>query len=173
MINLLKSHLFFLLFGVALLTGCNANEVSLTDGDKNVTEEIDEVISDYIIQKYASIYPDTEKQFEVHKVYGTSESDGILSVYMWSYYGGFNKSTRTEKQAGHSLPAVVQLKKGNDKYELVDYMEPKDGTDYQSSLKEMFPAKYLELVRDEGNDIIRILKVEMDENVKQWLEKEM
>ena len=51
----------------------------LKDGDKHITEEINEVISDYIIQKYSSSSLDIEKQFEVHKVYGLSETR-ILEV---------------------------------------------------------------------------------------------
>ena len=49
-----------------------------------------------------AINANTEKQFEVHKVYGTSESNEVLNVYLWSYYGGFNKSTGLENQAGLS-----------------------------------------------------------------------
>ena len=137
--NIFKANILFLLFGVLFLAGCIGNEVNLKDGNKHITEEIDVVISDYIIQKYSSSNLDTEKQFEVHKVYGTNESDGVISVYMWSYYGGFNKSTGIENQAGHSLPAVVQLSKKEENYSVIEYTEPQDGSLYQSSLKKCFP----------------------------------
>ena len=68
---------------------------------------------------------DTEKQFEVHKVYGTKESDGVINVYMWSYYGGFNKSTGIENQAGHSLPLVVRLSKNEENYSVIEYTDHK------------------------------------------------
>ncbi|MFF2448380.1 hypothetical protein ACFVSW_14885 [Neobacillus sp. NPDC058068] len=169
MFNILKSSILLLLFGTVFLVGCNGNEVNLIDGDKHITEEMDEVISDFIIQKYSSINSDIEKQFEVHKVYGTSESDGVLSVYMWSYYGGFNKSTGIENRAGHSLPAVIRLSKKGEKYSVIKYTEPHDGELYPSSLKKMFPEKYLKLVQqDTGN--IEELQKEMDEKVKKWLE---
>lgn len=167
--NILKSSILLLLFGSVFLVGCNGNEANLIDGDKHITEEMDEVISDYIIQKYSSIYADTEKQFEVHKVYGTSESNGVLSVYMWSYYGGFNKFTGIENQAGHSLPALIQLRKKGEKYSVVKYKEPQDGDLYQSSTKTMFPEKYLVLIQQDSGNIEELQK-KMDEKVKQWLE---
>lgn len=169
--NIFKSSVLFLLFGALFLVGCSEKEVNLQDGDMHITEEMNEVISDYIIQKYSSSYLDTEKQFEVHKVYGTNESDGVISVYMWSYYGGFNKSTGIENQAGHSLPAVIRLSKKEENYSVIKYIEPQDGSLYQSSLNKMFPQKYVELAqKDSGN--IEDLQKEMDKKVKQWLEKQ-
>jgi hypothetical protein len=165
-----SSILLLLLFGALLLAGCIGNEVNLQDGDKHINEEKNEVISEYIIQKYSSIYLDTEKQFEVHKVYGTNESDGVITVYMWSYYGGFNKSTGIENQAGHSLPAVIRLSKKEENYSVIEYTEPQDGSLYQSSLKKMFPKKYLKLAQQDSVNIEDLQK-EMDRKVKQWLEK--
>ncbi|WP_052360616.1 hypothetical protein [Oceanobacillus manasiensis] len=169
--NTFKSSVFLLFFGALLLTGCSENEPTIQDGDEHITEKMDEVISDYIIQKHASSYYDTEKQFEVHKVYGTDETDSVISVYMWSYYGGFNKSTGTESQAGHSLPAVIRLNKKEENYSIIDYSEPQDGSLYQSSLKEMFPKKYLKLAQQDSGKIEDLQK-EMDIKVKEWLEQQ-
>lgn len=171
LINKLKFCTLFLLFGTVFLSGCNRNEVNLKDGDKHITEEMDEVISNYIIQKYSTSYLDTEKQFEVHRVYGTSETDGILRVYLWSYYGGFNKSTGIENQAGHSLPAVIGLSKKEEKYTVIEYIEPQDGNLYQSSLKKMFPNKYLKFAQQDSENIGDLEK-EMDKKVNKWLEKQ-
>ncbi|WP_284646010.1 hypothetical protein [Paenibacillus silviterrae] len=156
------------IFIVAMVSGCNGRGIELQDGDTNVTNEMDELISSYIISKYTSSNRSTEKQFEVHKVYGTSKSNGILSVYMWSYFGGFNKSTGVENQSGHSLPAVMQLKRDGERYSVIKYVEPQDGSLYSSSLKKMFPKKYLKFVQqDAGN--IKHLQSEMDSKVKKWL----
>ncbi|NQX64198.1 hypothetical protein [Paenibacillus qinlingensis] len=130
--NILKINIL-LLFVVAFLSGCNGNGIELKDGDRNITEEMDEMISNYIIQNYSSSSRATGKQFEVQKVYGTSETNRVLSVYMWSYYGGFNKSTGTATYAGRSLPAVIQLKKDLAHYSIIKYIEPQDGSLYQSS----------------------------------------
>ena len=163
--------IIILLFGALLLAGCSGNEVNLQNGDKHITEEMNEVISDYIIQKNSSSIKNTEKQFEVHKVYGTNESDGVISVYMWSYYGEFNKSTGSEVQTGYSLPAVIRLSIKKENYSVIEYTETQDGDLYQSSLKKMFPPKYLKLAQQENRNV-KYLQNEMYNKVKQWLEKQ-
>lgn len=166
----LRLSILFLLLGALILVSCSGNEVKLQDGDMHITEEMDKVISDYIIQKYSSSYYPTDKQFEVHKVFGTNETDGIISVYMWSYYAGFNKETGKEIQAGHSLPAVIRLSKDEENYSVIEYIEPQDGSLYDSSLKKMFPKKYLKLAQL-NNGKIQNLEREMDKIVEQWLEE--
>jgi len=166
--DLLKYFIpFFIL--VLILTACTNDGLELKDGDKHLTEEMHDVISDYIVQKYASAYYATERQFEVHKVYGTSEANGVLSVYMWSYFAGFNKSTGTEGQSGHSLPAVIKLKKDGEDYKVIKYTEPKDGSMYASSLKKMFPKRYLKLAQQDAGHI-KDLEKEMENKVKEWLD---
>ncbi|WP_284141227.1 hypothetical protein [Virgibacillus sp. LDC-1] len=168
----LMSCFVLLLMGVVFLTGCNdEKELNLKDGDEQITEEMNDVISDYIIQKYADTYANTEKQFEVHKVYGTSEKDEILTVYLWSYYGGYSKATGIENQSGHSLPAMIRLSKKEDSFTVIEYKEPKDGSLYSSSLRKMFPKKYLELVTQDSGDVGE-LQLAMDKKVKQWLKGE-
>ncbi|KPL58378.1 hypothetical protein [Rossellomorea vietnamensis] len=166
-----KLRFFILMMSALLLASCNGKDLNLTDGDKQVTQQIDDVISQYIVQKYATSYSGTEKQFEVHKVYGTSEKNGVLSVYMWSYYGGFNQATGLEAQSGHSLPAVVRLSQKDETCSVIDYIEPQDGSMYLSSLEKMFPAAYVKSAqRDSGN--IGGLEKEMDKKVQAWLEKQ-
>ncbi|MHA6483602.1 hypothetical protein ACX1C1_17075 [Paenibacillus sp. strain BS8-2] len=165
-----------LLVGALLLAGCSGQVVNshyennLQDGDNQLTEEMNEIISDHIIQKYATIYQSTEKQFEVHGVYGTNESDGVITVYMWSYFGGFNQSTGLDTQVGHSLPAVIQLSEKEGTYSVLAYTEAEDGNSYQPSIEKMFPSKYLRLVRH-SRGIMKDLKKEMDEKVNAWLVK--
>ncbi|MFD1928585.1 hypothetical protein ACFSFY_11145 [Sporosarcina siberiensis] len=159
---------FLLVFFSIFLVACTDNDIELNDGDTHLSEELNNTISNYIVQQYSTSSLNTEKQFEVHKVYGTSEKNDVTTVYFWSYYGGFNKSTGAENQSGHSLPAVMQLKKESDHYTVVKYTEPEDGDFYQSSIKKMFPKKYLKRVyNDSGNS--KDLEKEMDVLVKQWL----
>ncbi|SES78656.1 hypothetical protein SAMN05216389_102172 [Oceanobacillus limi] len=171
--NTIKPSISLLLFGAIaiLIAGCNEDEANLQDGDHHITEEIDKIISDYIIEKYSSLYFDTDKQFEVHKVFGTSNIEGVLSVYMWSYYGGFNKSTGLESQSGHSLPVAIRLSRTEEEYTVIDYKEPKDGSLYQSSLRKMFPEKYVKLA-NQGSEHIDDLQNEMEIKVNNWLEKQ-
>ncbi|WP_064093344.1 hypothetical protein [Rossellomorea aquimaris] len=171
MINKLKLSILSLLFGAVFLAGCNENEANIIEGDKHITTEMDEVISNFIIQKNSTSYFGTEKQFEVHKIYGTSESNGVLSVYMWSYYGGFNKSTGIENQAGHSLPAVIRLSKKEGNYSVIEYKEPQDGSLYNASLEKMFPNKYLKFAKQDSGNIGGLQKA-MDKKVGRWLEEQ-
>ncbi|MCA1054073.1 hypothetical protein LCM10_03665 [Rossellomorea aquimaris] len=162
-------NLLILLLAVWFLTGCN--EQNLKDGDEQITEAMDAAISDYILEKNEDAFAPTEKQFEVHRVYGTSETQGTISVYMWSYYGGFNRATGTETQSGHSMPLVIRMSKNNDEYSVIEYIEPEDGSRYQPSLKKMFPRRYLKFAeRDAGN--LGELQKEMDKKVKRWLESQ-
>lgn len=165
----MKKLLFtFLSIATISLAGCNEKPTKYEDESHNVTAEINELISDYIIETYASSSNETDQQFEVHKIYGTSESKGVLSVYLYSYYGGFNKSTRIELQTGHSLPAVIKLKRIEGQYKVIDYTEPKDGSLYSSSLKKMFPEKYINQISHDTSNI-GDLEEEMARKVEQWL----
>ncbi|MGO4347761.1 hypothetical protein AB4Z45_19935 [Paenibacillus sp. MCAF9] len=145
-----------------------SEEMQSSNQQKHLSDDMNEVISNYIIQKYDSVSSQTEKQFEVHEVYGTSESSGIITVYMYSYFGGFNKFSGLENQAGHSLPAVIRLKKKAAGYVVTEYTEPKDGSLYQSSLKKMFPKKYLDMLHNKSGNLEDLQK-EMDNKVQQWL----
>ncbi|NMH69413.1 hypothetical protein HF072_11565 [Bacillus sp. RO3] len=167
----MKVRVLCLLLGALFLAACTGGDENLKDGDKHITDEVETVISDYIIQKNATSYFATDKQFEVHKIYGTSEEDGVLSVYMWSYYGGFNQSDGIDIQAGHSLPAVIRLSKIEESYTVIEYIEPQDGSMYQSSLEKMFPRKYLKFAQQDSGHIDDLQK-EMADKVKKWLEEQ-
>ncbi|MGO4547265.1 hypothetical protein AB4Z29_21000 [Paenibacillus sp. 2TAB23] len=171
---------------VCVLSACKADErIKLVNSGENertiayeenqftvhITEEMNEAISNYVIQKYSSVYSHLEKQFEVHNVYGASETNGIFTVYLYSYFGGYNKFSGLENQAGHSLPAVIRLQKKAEGYAVIEYTEPKDGSLYQSSLKQMFPEKYLKMMYEDAGTTEK-LQIEMDKKVKRWLDAE-
>ena len=84
---------------------------------------------------------------------------------MWSYFNGFDETSGSDHVSGHSLPAVIKLKKENDRYVVIDYTEPKDGSSYGLSLKKMFPEKYITLA--DGD--IKALLEEMDKKAALWL----
>lgn len=165
-----KVNTVFLILFFLLITGCTESNEKLINGDKQMNKEMDDTISNYIIKKYSTSYSETEKQFEVHKVYGTKDLNGVITVYMWSYYAGFNKSTGIQEQSGQSLAAVIQLKKNEGTYSVIDYTETQDGSLFQSSLKKMFPKRYIRLVQNDSGNIDE-LQEEMDNKVKKWLEE--
>ncbi|KZE68927.1 hypothetical protein AWM68_01265 [Fictibacillus phosphorivorans] len=152
---------------IGLLTGCNAmNQSSAVE----VTSEMHEMISTYIIQSYEDVYPKTDKQFEVHKVYGTKKIGDITTVYLYSLYSGFNKETKTEGQSGHLVPAVIKLKNEDGKYVVSSYKEPSDGDDFKNTLYKIFPRKYAaQALEDTGN--LAVLHEELERKAEAWLKQ--
>lgn len=144
----------------------------IIDGEARVTEPMHDAISNFIIEQHKhSGNGETDVQFEVHKVYGTKQEGDEMTVYLWSYYNTFNRETGNEIVSGVSMPVVVTLKLIDLDYEVIDYEFPKDGSDYASSIHEMFPAKYLGFI-SQHTDYMEELKAEMEEKVEQWLKQE-
>lgn len=165
----MKSLSLIFFIALSMLVGCNNQNIKLTDGDNHLTEEIHHTISEHIIEHYKHSYPDVEKLFEVHKIYGTSSKKDIMTIYFYSYFGGFNQSTGLENLAGHSLPAVMKVKKEKDgNFKVIDYMEPRDGNEYPSSLKKMMPEKYLKLAQNDSGNLQDLMN-EMDKKVELWI----
>lgn len=135
-----------------------------------IPDEMDVAITEFIIDHNQTRFGETEKQFEVHKIYGTEEKDGITHVYMYSLYNGYNRMTGAYPRSGGSYPVYLSLKKEENEYTIIEYKEPEDGYYYASSIKEMFPRKYAnKAIRDSGN--ISGLEKEMTKQVEEWLEK--
>ncbi|WHY73817.1 hypothetical protein [Fictibacillus enclensis] len=164
-----KSFVFIWLL-TFVITGCTSDPNHLVDGKEKVTKEADQLISQYIIQKYKNIFAPSEKQFEVHRIYGTSEEDGILTVYFHSCLGGFNKETGDQEQSGHSLPVLIKIKKERSGYKVVDYKEPRDGGYYKSSLQKMFPKRYVQKEDQQAGEI-NDLQIQMNKKVHKWLKQ--
>ncbi|SOC44108.1 hypothetical protein [Ureibacillus acetophenoni] len=142
---------------------------NIIDGDSEVTDEMHQVISDYVInQKYNS--QQTDVQFEVHKVYGTLQEGDTTTVYMWSYYNSFNKETGKEEVTGVSLPVKITLEKIDDSYEVTHYEEAQDGSLYVASIKSMFPEQYVEDALQQPENIKELL-VEMQGKVDAWFDE--
>jgi hypothetical protein len=148
-----------------------ANESSTSEQTMNVTDEMDRVISEFIIDYNKDQFFETEKQFEVHKVYGTKETDGIIEVYIYSLYMGFNRGTKDQEQSGRSGPALIKLKKEKDTYSVIEYIEPEDGEMYVESIYEMFPKSYAKkAISDTG--YVNQLDAEIKKKVAKWLEED-
>jgi hypothetical protein len=152
---------------ILLLSGCS---IRFNTSGVEVTQEMNEAITDYILKEYKEVYPSTDKQFEAHKIYGAKESGGVTTIYLYSYYMGVNKRTKTEGQSGHSVPAVIKLnyKKGN--YVVSNYKEPEDGDFFKNSLYKIFPRKYAaQVLKDTENSAG--LQKEVQKKVEEWLDQ--
>jgi hypothetical protein len=148
--------------------GEEEEEVTINSSETEV-DDLDHVISDYIVQFNKDKYFPTEKQFEVHHIYGTAEIDDLVEVYLYSLYAGFNRATKDEGQSGRSGPALVKLKKTNDTYSVVEYKEPGDGDMYVESIYEMFPDSYAEQAINDTDYVRKKLDEELEAKVAEWL----
>lgn len=161
----MQSGFIKMLLIIGLLTGCNVMNQS---SSVEVTSEMHEIISSYIIQSYEGVYPKTEKQFEVHKVYGAKKVGDVTTIYLYSLYSGFNKRTKTEGQSGHLVPAVIRLKDENGKYVVSSYKEPSDGDDFKNTLYKIFPRKFAAQALDDTGNLAG-LHEELERKAEAWL----
>ncbi|MFP3510076.1 hypothetical protein SB775_10505 [Peribacillus sp. SIMBA_075] len=155
----------FLTFSI-LLIGCSNTASSKV----TITKEMDQIVSDTIMEQNKDELAPTEKQFEVHKIYGADEKDGVITIYLYAIYEGYNKSTGTEVQSGHSYSARIKLAKDENGYVLKEYKTPEEGGEFMDSLEELFPRKYSkQVLKDNGNGAD--LDEQMQKKVENWLSK--
>ncbi|MGE7186506.1 hypothetical protein ACQKKK_21805 [Peribacillus sp. NPDC006672] len=155
----------FLTFSI-LLIGCSNS----TSSKVTITKEMEQIVSDTIMEQNKDTLSVTDKQFEAHKIYGADEKDGVISIYIYTLYEGYNKSTGTEVQAGISYPARIKLAKDENGYVLKEYKKPEEGGEFIDSLEDLFPSKYSkQVLKDKGNGAD--LDEQMQKEVKKWLSK--
>ena len=127
-------------------------------------KDMEDVISAYLLAKNKTNYYKGEKDIEAHKIYRTQQKKNIIEVYMQirvGWYGFENKSFNMV--SGTGLTVRMQLKQNEaGEYEVVDYLEPLDGSMWAASIRKMFPKDLAELVikgdkktQDELDDIHR------------------
>ncbi|MGE7879175.1 hypothetical protein [Peribacillus muralis] len=135
-----------------------------------ITKEMDQIVSDTIIEQNKDDFSVTDKKFEEHKIYGADEKDGVITIYLYALYEGYNKSTGTEVKAGHSYPARIKLAKDENGYVLKEYKKPEEGGEFVESLEDLFPRKYAKQVyKDQGH--AAYLGEDIQKEVKNWLSK--
>ena len=163
----MPKYLYFILTLILILfSGCSSSK----EQNVQVTKEMNEIITNHIKEHYKNVYHSGDRQFEAHKVYGAKENRGIVSIYIFSVYKEYRKDEPTER-SGHSLPALVKLKKDGDTYKVIKYREPEDGSLYARSIKKMFPKEFAKQASlDAGN--VPELHEQIDEEVQKWLKEE-
>lgn len=158
----------FLTFSI-LLIGCS-NTSSKASNEVTITKEMDQVISNTIMEHNKDALSQKDKQFEAHKIYGADEKNGLICIYLFALYEGYNKSTGTEIQSGHSYPALIKLAKEDNEYIVKEYKEPTDGSEYKESVKNMFPSKYSKKALKDTGDASD-LKAELQKKVEKWVKE--
>ncbi|MGG4263724.1 hypothetical protein [Peribacillus simplex] len=151
----------FLAVSVVII-GCSNSEVT-------VTEDMDQIITDTIIEEGKASVSSTDKQFEAHKIYGTEEKDGLTSIYLHTVYEGYDKVTGDEIKAGFSYPVLIKLAKEKNAYVVKEYRIPEDGAEYTKSIEEMFPKKYAKKAINKKEDTVQELEKEIQKEVDNWI----
>jgi hypothetical protein len=128
----------------------------------NKQDNIDDVISNYLEQKF-DFKSIGGVVFEAHELYGTEKKDDKTYAYIWSVQQEYKYTDgKLENGAGLSIPLVLIMSMDKDsKYTVLEYKVPKDGEQYASSIKELFPKEYHEKI------LTRTNSAELEEIVKQ------
>lgn len=159
-----KLKIFLLTISLILFcSGCN------TLNDKLLDDRANEVISNYIIDMNINRFARSDKQFEVHKIYGIEKKSNVINVYMYSLYEGFSfiDDSTIKLSSGASIPVFISLKQDNDNYIVIGYAEPKDGEQYEKSVRDMFPTQYVGMALNDADDK-ELLKKGLEQKVHEW-----
>lgn len=74
---------------------------------------------------------------ERHKVLRKEETPKHLKIYLRAYASSYNKDLNAYE--GFQSPTILTYTKENNKWKLKDIWFPKDGSEYESSIRKAFP----------------------------------
>ena len=120
---------------IFMITGCDSKEAYITD-----YEHLYDVAVQYIIDNDSNPKKNNDgyKMFTDYYGFGITEDNNYKYAYMWiveeSYYVADNKII---SDSGSSMPYKFTFELNKNK--VVKYEIPKDGNEYTSSIKEMYP----------------------------------
>lgn len=154
--------ILFAISGVALLIACcfcvdvirmrnNENVIFSTWGFKYFPPlHLSDVEVNDIIEKYFEEEAKREsnrsdaKSFVSTRIYLLSEKKNKICVYAWILEKTFyEENGELVEDSGYSIPFVIDLRKEDDSYVVDDYQIPRDGSNYYSDMKKMFPNDVL------------------------------
>lgn len=142
------------------------NTVDASDGAKPLTND-QAVIS--ALSSTKDSYMDGECFGEGHIILGTEKEDTATKIYaltMVGYYG-FQNDNFIKLAGTGVIPAVITLQNNN----TVTLEYPKDGSLYESSIKEMFPKKYHQRILHEKEQDKTTLEEQERSYAQEYLNK--
>lgn len=135
-------------------------------------KEIDAMISKYLVDSF-NINTKADKTLEAHELLGIEENNDKIYAYIWAYQMGFMNLGISDYREGEESfkPMVVVIgKKTNGEYSVIESKTPKEGEEYFSSVKEMFPEKYQDRIlnrKNQGERLELILGEKISNLIKQ------
>ena len=99
-------------------------------------------ISKAILEHNSENYLDGECMAEGHITLGTKKTKDTQTVYLIASYGeySFQNDNFVKESGSGAIPTKIVF---NNDGSVAEYEEPRDGSDYIDSIKEMFPIRYL------------------------------
>ena len=120
---------------VFMAIGCNNNETNIADN-----KELYDIAIQYVIDNDTNPEKNNDryKMFVDYNGFGITKDDHYRYAYMWISEGSFYiADNKIIVSAGSSVPYKFTF--GLNDNEIIKYDIPKDGSEYESSIKEMFP----------------------------------
>ena len=174
-----RSKLYIITIGIIILT---LSLVLLTnpmgssdanDSNINIDSKIDKAISTALKDYAKKSYYEGELATEGHIVLGYEEKNGEITVYTVASVNNFEfkNDILTIASGQGAIPTVLIFNKVEEgKYALKEEKIPEDGSQYISSVKELFPKKYWNKVLDTqkyNDDLIK----QQEEQAKAYLKE--
>ena len=130
----------------------------LTNPKTEMPEDLDNYISQVILEHNKKETGDGIFACEAHEVFGTEEKGRTITVYALVYYHEYAYAEgELIERSGSCLPTAITVKKKGKAYQLLEYWVP--GTDYAKDLQAKFPEAYHSQVLDfPAADLVALLK---------------
>lgn len=151
--------LFFLI--IILLCGCTKTS------SVNITTEIDNAVSNAILEDNKGSYHEGECQAEGHIIFKAEKTDNEIILYSYIGYSeyGFENGNFVDV-SGTMCPAVITLDKN---YNLIEIKYPEDGSYYTKSIKNMFPRSCVNDVLNLSNENENSINEQQKKYAKSYL----
>lgn len=105
----------------------------------NIDSELDEFLSDTIIEHNRDGFYPGAFACEAHEIYDIKSADDLITVYMTEMYSEYDYIFGEVKDvSGCVVPTAITVRKTDEGYSLVEYWEPRDGAYYSDDIKEKF-----------------------------------
>jgi bla regulator protein BlaR1 len=144
---------------------------ALVDNQSEKPQSLEEAVRSAIKGKAAG-YKIGETATEGHIILGTEVSDKAIRVYTIASIGnfGFENGIFTKISGSGAIPTVITLSnEEKDKYALLEFKEPEDGSGYTNSIKKMFPFNLHNKVLNSNkyeSDLVKQQEIQAEEYLK-------
>lgn len=134
--------------------------------------DLEAVLSDYILARHRDAFFPGEKAVEAHKIFRIEENWEATVVYLQFSFGWFasENGVFTAVSGRSAVPARLRLaRSGAGAYTVVEYREAPDGSSQAEFIREMFPQDLAETVIHGGDTTGRELWAALERKAREYL----